>query len=452
MNYKNLLKAILLTLIVIIYSCDDSLKDIGFTIQPDADRITLGSDSLIIKARTISVDSLLPDGMFAKTKKPELGEYKDALFGSIKSDYAGEFYYPEGKNFPDGAVIDSVKVAVFYNSWVGDSLAPINLSVYEVNKSLPTGSHYTNFDPKGYVDMSSPIGKTIFSAGNFEVPESIRKESDYYHRAFVNLPKSLGEKIHNIAISNENLDTDSFREYFKGLYFTTDFGAGAIVKIDHTYLYLHYHYLDVKGSSTKQDTIRTGNLILNTTPEVTQINQVKNKNDKLLEENDEFVFIKSPAGVFTEITFPFSEKADKLNNQALNLAKFEVTALPERDSNLKFKLEPSPYLLLVNKDDLKEFFEKRKVPDNVTSFYAQLDPTTYTYSFGNLSSMVNYYKAKNDGKVMDLTYILVPIDVEITNIQNQPSITGVFNQMTPTATTIYKTPNKMKMDLIFSKL
>lgn len=439
-------------LVALIYSCDDSLKDLGFTIQPETDRITVGTDSLFIKARTISVDSLLPDGMFAKTKSPVLGEYKDELFGTIKSDYAGEFYYPEGVNFPEGAIIDSVKVAVFYNSWKGDSLAPINLSVYEVTKSLPRGSHNTSVDPKDYVDISSPIGSTLFSAGNVEVPESIRQERDYYHRAFVDLPKSLGEGIFDYAMSNKDLDLDGFREFFKGLYFTTDFGSGAIMTVDHTYLYLHFHYLDKKGSSTNQDTIRASNLILNTTPEVTQINQIKNKNDNLLKENDEFVFIKSPAGVFTEITFPFSEKADKLNNQALNLAKFEITALPERDSDLKFKLNPSPYLLLINKDDLKEFFEKRRVPDNVTSFYAQLDPTTYTYNFGNLSSMVNYYKEKNDGKVEDLTYLLVPIDVEITNIQNQASITGVFNQMTPTATTIFKTPDKMKMDLIFSKL
>lgn len=456
MKYKKLIKATLLTLIVLIYSCDDSLKNLGFTIQPNTDRITVGTDSLFIKARTVSVDSLLPEGMFAKTKNPVLGVYKDSIFGTIKSDYVGQFYYPEGKNFPEGAIIDSVKVAVFYTSWKGDSIAPIELSVYEVNKSLPTGSHYTKFDPTQYVDMSAPIGSSVFTAGNVEVPLSERLDPDYYHRAFVDLPKSIGERIYQLSEdfseAGKVLDTDIFREYFKGLYLTTSFGSGSILKLDHTYLYLHFHYLDKKGSSTKQDTIRTGNTILNTTPEVIQINQIRNKNDKLLEANDDYAFIKSPAGVFTEITFPFSEKASKLNNQALNLAKFSVTALPERDVNKKHKLDPSPYLLLVNKDDMKEFFEKRKVPDNVTSFYAQLDPTTYTYNFGNLSAMVNYYKEKNEGAVKDLVFLLVPVDLAITNVQNQSSITGVYNQMTPTATTILKSPAKMKMDLVFSKI
>lgn len=452
MKHKNLLIITLLSIIALLYSCDDSLKNLGFTIQPETDRITVGTDSLFIKAKTVSVESLLPDGMFAKTKNPVLGEYKDPIFGTTKSDFVGEFYYPQGKNFPDDAIIDSVKVAVFYNSWKGDSVAPIGLSVYEINKKLPGSSHFTKFDPTEYVDINAPIGKSVFSPANIEVPKAERNDRDYYHRAFVTLPKSLGERIKHLSETIDDLDTDSFKEYFKGLYLTTDFGSAAIVTVDHTYLYVHFKYLDKKGSSTKQDTIRTGNMILNTTPEVIQINQIQNKNDKLLEENAEFAYVKSPAGVYTEVVFPFTEKADKLNNQALNLAKFSVTALPDRDSNIKFKLNPSPYLLLVNKDDLKEFFEKRKIPDNITSFYAQLDQTTYTYDFGNLSAMVNYYKEKNDGKVKDLTYVLVPIEVGISNVNNQPQISAVYNQMTPTATTLFKTPQKMKMELVFSKL
>ena len=450
--HKNIFYTILIVVTALLYSCDDSLKNIGFTIQPEGDRIAVGTDSLFIKAKTVAVDSLLPDGMFAKTKRPVLGEYKDPVFGTTRSDFVGEFYYPEGKKFPKNTTIDSVKVAVFYNSWEGDSLAPINLTAYEINKRLPTGSHFTKFDPTKYVDLSAPLGNSVFSVANIEVPLHERKQPDYYHRAFINLPKSLGERIHNLSETVNNLDTDALKEYFKGLYLTTDFGSGAIVTVDYTRLYIHYNYLDEKGSSTKEDTIRTGSMILNTTPEVILINRIENKNNKLLEENDEYAYIKSPAGVYTELEFPLTDKADKLNNQALNLARFKVTALPDKDAELKFRLKPSPYLLLINKEDLKEFFEKRKLPDNVTSFYAQLDETTYTYDFGNLSTMINHYKEKNDGKVKNLNYVLVPIDVEISTINNQPQITAVYNQMSPTGTTLFKSEAKMKIDLVFSEL
>jgi hypothetical protein len=66
--------------------------------------------------------------------------------------------------------------------------------------------------------------------------------------------------------------------------------------------------------------------------------------------------------------------------------------------------------------------------------------------------MINHYKKENDNKIKDLTYVLVPIDVTISNINNQATITAVYNQMTPTATTLLKSPTKMKMELVFSKL
>lgn len=453
MKLKHLLSFTILLSLILLYSCDDSLKDMGFTIQPETDRVTVGTDSLIVRATTVSVDSLLPEGMFGKTKRPVLGEYKDPLFGTTKSDYVGEFYYPKGRNFPDTEVtIDSVKVGVFYDTWRGDSISPIGLSVYEVIKSLPTGSHFTKFNPKEYVDMQSPLGKTVFTAGNIEVPKAEREDRDYYHRGLVTIPKEVGERIYNLSETVKDLDTDSFKEYFKGLYITTDFGSGSMMRVDHTYLYIHFKYLDKNGSSTKEDTIRTGTTVFNTTPEVIQINQIQNKSDKLLEENAEYSFIKSPAGVFTELTIPLTEKEEILNNRALNLARFSVTAVPEKNTDLKFKLKPSPYLLLINKDDMKEFFEKRKLPDNITSYYASFDETTYRYDFGNLSAMINHYKEKNDGKVKDLTYLLVPIDVDISTDSGQAQMTGVFNQMIPTATTLFKAPEKMKLELIYSKL
>lgn len=449
MKQKTILNILLVALFAIVYSCDDSLKNIGFTIQPDTDRIVVGTDSLILQARTVSVDELLPDGMFSKTKNPILGIFKDPLYGSIRSDYVSEFYYPEGKNFPDNATVDSIQFAVFYNEWQGDSLAPIGLKVYEIDKELPSLSHSTKFDPTGYVDMSNPIGSGIFTAANIEVPEEERNQSGYYHRAIVDLPKSLGERIHHLSETVEGLNTDIFKEYFKGVYVTTDFGTSSIVTVDHTYLYVHFQYLDEKGSSDKtKDTIRTGTMILNSTPEVIQINQIKNENDKLLEENSEYTYIKSPAGVYTEILFPFSQKSEIINKQALNLAKFVVTALPSTDS--EYNLKPSPYLLLVNKDELKEFFEKRKMPDNISSFYAPLDKTTYTYNFGNLSAMVKHYKEKNKGEIQDVTYVLVPIDLNISSSTNQSEVTAIYNQMKPTATTIFKNPSKMKMEFIYS--
>ena len=173
----------------ILVSCDDTISELGFTIQPGKDLISVGSDTLFLTAKTSQVDSI-----FAKTKNPVLGEYIDPLYGKIKSDYVGEFYYPEGLAFKDGAIIDSVRLSIAYSSWVGDSLAPMKISAYELTKTLPTSKFYTNFNIDGYYDPDSPIGEATYSVA------SSRKVSDYYTDSIeyymdVKLPNSLDKKF-----------------------------------------------------------------------------------------------------------------------------------------------------------------------------------------------------------------------------------------------------------------
>ncbi|MDD3495283.1 MAG: DUF4270 family protein, partial [Dysgonamonadaceae bacterium] len=87
MKLQPLCKLFFISCMIILASCDDAIKEVGFTIQPGNDRITVFTDTLPLQASTIMVDK-----MFAKTKNPILGEYVDPLFGTIKSDYVGEFY------------------------------------------------------------------------------------------------------------------------------------------------------------------------------------------------------------------------------------------------------------------------------------------------------------------------------------------------------------------------
>lgn len=236
---------------------------------------------------------------------------------------------------------------------------------------------------------------------------------------------------------------------------TTTFGNSTMINVELTSFVINYHYNDVGGSSTGQDTIRNAELPLYITPEVTQLSTIQNKNADLLAPNANLTYIKSPAGVNTEIVFPLSQVADKLESQALNLANFKVQAVPPVD-NGSFHLNAAPYLLLINKDSLSSFFQKKTLPNSVTTFYAAFNSTTYAYDFGNISAMVNHYKEKNNGTIKDLTYLLVPVSITQQTSQdaygNQTSVlTGVYNLMTPSATTISKKPEDLRLEMIFSK-
>lgn len=462
MKPRSLYKALLITFVAIsTLSCNDTLDQVGFSVQPDKDRLTVGIDTLLLQARTVQVDS-----MFAKTRYPVLGEYMDPVFGSIKSEYIGEFYLPTGTGFKEGAMIDSVRAVVSYTTIMGDSLAPMELSVYEVTESLKDAIDYTHIDPRQYADMTAPLGTQLFTGKNstYRVETHTSGYTTQTYRVYdinVKLPTQLGEKFlaeYEKPGHGKLSDADTFREFFPGLYFTTSFGNSTILSVNLTSLYVHYRYLDEKGSSTGQDTIRTDAFRLNITPEVTQINYIENKNDQLLEDNSQHTYVKSPAGVNTEITFPLSDPEihEKLKSQALNLANFTVYAMPEPTENPMVKLSPPQYLLLVNKDSLNGFFEQRKLRDNVTSFLSDaFDATTYSYRFNNISTMINYYNQEHDGEPFDLVYYLIPVDITQTTSQTgygttSQVLTAIHNQMWPTAAVLDSREGNLKLELIFS--
>lgn len=461
MKRKFIIKGLLLTFAAILtLSCNDTLDQVGFTVQPGKDRLNLGVDTLDLQARTVEVDSV-----FSKTKYPVLGEYTDPVFGTVKSSYIGEFYLPEGTEFKEGAEIDSVRVIVSYTKMMGDSLAPMELSVYEVNKSLKGLDNYSHVDPATYADLSDPLGSQVFTGKNStyrtETYSSGYTTTTYnVYDIIVRLPDSLGERFlteYRKPGHGKMVNADTFREFFRGLYFATTFGNSTVLNVNITSLYVHYHYLDKKGSSTKQDTIRTDMMRLNITPEVTQLNYIQNDNSKLLGTSDAHAYVKSPAGVNTEITFPFSEIHDKIKSQALNLANFTVYAMPEASENPMVKISPPDYLLLVNKDSLNGFFEQRKLPDNMTSFLsAKFDATSYSYRFNNISTMINHYNQKHGGAAFNLVYYLIPVDATYTTVQQSyyssgsQALTELHNQMWPTAAKLDKRVGNLKLELIFS--
>ncbi len=462
MKLKTKYKLLVITFVVIFtISCNDTLDQLGFSIQPTQDRLIVGIDTLMLQARTVQIDSI-----YGKTSYPILGEYTDPIFGSIKSDYIAEFYLPKDMEFKDGAVIDSVRVEVAYTTMMGDSISPMRLSVYEVIESLKGTDDYTNVDPAMFADMAAPIGEQIFTGKNSTSRKVSYTAEDFstvsYLEYYINvkIPNSIGENFldeYKKVGHGKLSDTDNFREYFPGLYFTTSFGNSTILSADMTSLLVYYHYLDEKGSSTGQDTVRTDVFELNNTPEVRQLNHIKSINNELLNDNSSVTYIKSPAGVNTEIKFPISEIHENLKSKALSLVNFTVYALPNTLDNEMVKLSPPDYLLLINKDSLSGFFENRKIIDNVTSFLSdKFDASSYSYNFNNISSMINYYNHVNDGEPYDLDYYFIPVNATYTTVQqnltSQQVLTKIQNLMWPTAAIIDNGETSLQLELIFSNI
>ena len=82
--------------IAMLSGCNDTLTQVGTSIQPETDRPRVAVDTFYMQARTVQTDSV-----YARTIYGALGEIYDPLYGNLKSDFMCQFYGPE--NFLLGA-------------------------------------------------------------------------------------------------------------------------------------------------------------------------------------------------------------------------------------------------------------------------------------------------------------------------------------------------------------
>lgn len=428
-------------------SCDDDLNSIGGTIQPPADSISITTDTLAIKARTISMQ----DSVYARTINGVLGQYEDNLFGTIKSDYLCQFYFPEGAKFKDNLLeIDSVQFIINFNTYSGDTLAPMGLAVYEAAKTIPE-NFYTNVDPTKYLgDKPKLLANEAYTISGAKIIPS----SSGIREIVADLGTDFGKRIYNGWKDKKFTDNASFNEFFKGTYVTTNFGSGNLIRVLYTSIDIYYKYNDVLGNhDNTADTTRTSSFSLTVTPEVMQLNQIKNKNpEELFVEGTGATYLKTPAGVYTEVTFPITQiKANmaKKNFKTINTAIFSLKGYTEKESTSKYELGRPTTLLLINKDSVNTFFSRRQLYDGKTTVVGT-HGSNNIYNFANISTLINTYKDMNLDK--DPVFAVIPVEVVTKTDANGSSyLTGVFNYLQPSTSIIRSDEKNLRLELIYSK-
>lgn len=463
MKIKTLLSLSVALLAVISISCDDNISSLGGNIQPDGDDIIAGGDTISVKARTVS----FKDSVYARTTRGILGEYIDPLFGKIKSDYLCEFFYPKKdesevvKPFLDNVLsIDSVFLNTGFYTFYGDSISPMGLSVYEITSPL-VPFFFTSIDPTKYCDMTKVLGQSIFTIQN--VPDTI---DDGYKTLKTRLDLSLGNRIYQEWLDNKDTFTspENFKEFFKGVYVTTTFGSGSLIQTEFTEMDVHYTYKGRNKEDTA-DSIRTTLLRLSVTPEVVQMNRINNAfpeglEDKEGEYNNQKTYMKTPAGLYTELTIPLGEIIDKIGkDKTLNAVNFVMKGNTEEED--KLNIQRPGTILLINKDSLENFFYKKRLHDGISSFVisrssASSTSTIYnSYDFGNIASAINHYADhyKNEANVPDLKFLMIPISIStVTNSSTGVvEVTNIYNLMNPTSAILRTEPDNMKMSIVYSK-
>ena len=381
-------------------ACDDNTDMLGTSIVPDSDKMEIDTVTFYAGSRSI----LANDSILANTNRVYLGRYTDPETGTVfSSDFIAQFNCVEDYGFPaEGVVGDSaykIELKLFFNSYFGDSLNTMKCEVLELDKTLQEGvPYYTNVDPSEFYDENvAPIAEKTYCAIDNSVPDSVRFGDDYTPSVTIALPQELGNRFIN-KYYETNAEGDSVgKQYFansynfinnvlKGLYVRCTQGDGTVIYVSMARINVYFRQM-VKSSSGKVDSLAVSIATFSSTKEVLQVNKFNNGDLSSLVDDNSCTYLKTPAGVFTEVELPVNEIVE--NVDTLNLAKIVFTRYNQK-SDYQYKYSVPAALLMVRKCDMYKFFQQNEIYDNVKSYYATFNSTYNQYVFNNISRLINY--------------------------------------------------------------
>ena len=432
-----------------ISSCDEDTLDMGTSLTSSVDQFAVLADTFDVSTRSIIADSVLSRSSYSylgRIKDPETGTYISSDFMTqfaILENEASNIFVAKDKvaSLDENGlpIADSCHINIVINSYMGDSLTAMKVRMTEMEKPMKENVHYyTNFDPeaKGYLRNGGIDKNKLYSIHDLMLSDSTRlkrSSSNYYEYIDIPLNESYTDKQGKIY---NNYGTYLMRsyydhpEYFKnsasfiqnvcpGFYFQTTDGLGVMSQIAHTQLVVHFRY--------RADSVIRTTKTFNGTEEVLQTTHFTNdrKHIEELAAKEEYTYLKAPDGIFTEVTLPVDDI--KLNhvNDTIASAKIVFRRLNDSNDLSDYVLVEPDNLLMVQRDSLYSFFEQRNVTDNITSYLASYNSTKNTYTFNNISSLINRMYANRNKSVNWNKVVLVPVQVTKTASSTTSSSTKV---------------------------
>lgn len=479
------MKTIIYTVIAImscitIASCDDTTDSIGNSLTDNMDMLKVTTDTFNVATRSIVANSVLSrstTGYLGKIRDIETGNY-------ITGDFMAQFSTLENYKLPekdsivslqDGEVIaDSCSIRLFYTDYYGDSLATMNITAYEMNEPMKEGvKYYSNFDPiaEGLIRNDGMKVNKTYTLTDLSISDEDRAdESSYTPNIKINLNKPYTDKN---GVTYNNYGTYIMRMYYEypdrfknsynfihevcpGFYFKTNDGIGSMAYITVSQLNIYFRYLN--------DSTYVGTTSFSATEEVLQTTNISNDKQNIadLANDNTCTYLKTPAGIFTEITLPVDEITENHSNDTINTAKISLTRI-NNNTHDEYSLSAPSTLLMIPKDSLYTFFENGDNVDYKKSFIATYSSSTNQYTFNNISGMITYMAdIKKKGLAENSNWlsehpdwnrvVVIPVSVT-TNSSSQ--IVKIVHDMSLTSTKLVggsENPYEpIKINVIYSK-
>jgi len=451
-------------MLVAITSCEDTISDVGYSTLPESDLIHIKTDTLQCAVATGYRDSI-----YVRTGYPLLGNITDPEYGSVKAGYLAQFYAstklslnessndsitfdilrtsaahdlgldPKGiySSHFDSLInntLDSLTLRVYYNTYYGDSLTPMKLNIYALDKDArlerePESSFYSNCDFSKYFDDYNLLGTKAYTAANRVQSDSVRNQSDYLPYIEVRLSDELRDKFYRYVVEAAIArdadgrtaysgykdifsDIESMREYFlSGVAIQPSFGDGSIIKVYNTaiwFYYRSYHKYSPDGTLLRNATdtgdsayVTSHVQIMAVTPDVVQMSSLDlkdiKKDDRLADTSHSY--ITSPQGYYATIDFPVGRAIREMMDDEqrsdsayfLNGANFSLMC--EKPQGALLSSTPAERVMMIEEHKMNTFFEQSRVPDDAIAVIGSyvsdsITNNIYYYKFGNLSSLI----------------------------------------------------------------
>ena len=373
----------ILVALICCIACDDNTGTLGNSITPGSDSIDIKTRTYYATTRSVAVDSVL-----GKTSKVYLGRFTDPQTGSLlEADFIAQFNCVEGGNvFPPA---DSIKgdsavrteLRLFFTTFFGDSTNTMEAEVYQLLNTLEEGEkYYTNVDPTLFYDpSSSPLAKKVYTAIDYTLEDSELSDNEHYANVCIPLPNHIGNEMIKTYRSNPEFfaNATSFIENIcSGYYIKSTHGDGTVLYIDQ--VALNVHFADMNTDSVYVTQFVSSEEVLQTSRFSTQ------KVDHLVADST-CTYLKTPAGIFTEVTLPIAEMT--ADGDSINSAKIIFTRYNDAEET-RYQFGTPETLLLVRKSEMDTFFEKNRLTDNVSAFYTTYNKTYNRYEYSNIARLI----------------------------------------------------------------
>lgn len=441
--------------ILFLASCDDNTGALGDSTTNADDQFEVLSQTFPVSSRSIEAGSVLSRSQYSylgHIKDPETGAYVSSHFTTqfaVLESFDGSELFPSQDTIAsrdaDGAIVaDSCKLLVYFYNSVGDSLNAMKMTAYELAKPVAEGrKYYTDFDPEA---------EGLLRTG----PDAIVKTKPYT-AIDLNLSDSLRSKIVDktnmqvvqIALNDpytapdgtrySNYGTYILRSYFAhpdwyrnsynfvhnvcpGFYIRCTDGLGVMSQVYMAELATYYRFMN--------DTIVShASTLLSGTEEVMQTTKIENDKQSLsrLANDNSCTYLKTPAGIFTEVELPVDDIMNGHERDTLSSAKIVFTKLNGSEGDYAFGAPAN--VLMMPKDSLHTFFEDKDMPNSKTTFMAAYNSSVGTYTFNNISTLIT--AMHNSGKTTAdwNKVVLVPVEISKNSQSTTSSITAVNNEM-----------------------